>query len=57
MCADMALSGIKSIIPFDEVVIAMGKVGCAIPVSLRETSEGGTAATPTAKCITKEIFE
>lgn len=38
--ADMALAGIKSVIPADEVIDAMSRVGKAIPPSLRETSLG-----------------
>lgn len=47
VCADMALAGIKSMIPFDEVVEAMFKVGKALPMQLRETALGGLATTPT----------
>lgn len=54
--AEMALAGITSVVPFDEVVEAMFKVGNAMPCSLRETSLGGVAATPTAKKIEKEIL-
>lgn len=46
--ADMALAGVQSLIPFDEVVEAMYKVGRALPESLRETAKGGLAITPTA---------
>jgi len=49
--AEMALSGIKSLIPFDEVVNAMRRVGSQLPQSLRETGEGGVANTPTAKTL------
>ncbi len=49
VAAEMALAGVPSFIPFDEVVVAMGKVGRSIPSSLRETSEGGLAVTKTAK--------
>ncbi|MBE5778388.1 MAG: L-serine ammonia-lyase, iron-sulfur-dependent, subunit alpha [Clostridiales bacterium] len=42
--AQMALSGIQSPIPADEVILAMKKVGDAMPASLRETGEGGCAA-------------
>jgi len=42
--AQMALSGIKSPIPCDEVILAMKDVGDALPASLRETGEGGCAA-------------
>jgi L-serine dehydratase len=45
----MALSGIKSVIPFDEVVEAMAKVGRSLPEELRETGLGGIAATRTAQ--------
>jgi len=54
--ADMALAGIKSIIPVDEVIVAMGEVGKALPASLRETAEGGLADTPTARKIENELF-
>ncbi|NLC03652.1 MAG: L-serine ammonia-lyase, iron-sulfur-dependent, subunit alpha, partial [Tissierellia bacterium] len=47
--ADMALAGVQSLIPFDEVVEAMYKVGKALPESLRETALGGLAITPTAR--------
>lgn len=56
VCADMALAGIKSIIPADEVIVAMGEVGKALPHSLRETAEGGIAATPTARKIESKLF-
>ncbi|ABV34498.1 MULTISPECIES: L-serine ammonia-lyase, iron-sulfur-dependent, subunit beta [Pseudothermotoga] len=54
-CAEMALCGIKSIIPFDEVVEAMAKVGRSIPEELRETGLGGIASTETAKSILEKI--
>lgn len=50
--ADMAIAGIRSMIPADEVIDAMGQVGRALPVSLRETSLGGLAVTPSAKELT-----
>lgn len=50
-CADMALAGLTSPIPCDEVIDAMGAVGCALPSSLRETGQGGLAATPTGRRI------
>jgi len=54
--ADMALAGLESVIPCDEVIEAMHRVGCSIPVTLRETSMGGLATTKTAQEITKKIF-
>lgn len=54
--ADMALAGIVSKIPVDEVVDAMKEVGDSLPCSLKETAKGGLANTPTGKRMTKEIF-
>lgn len=54
--ADLALAGVKSIIPFDEVVEAMYNVGRALPVELRETALGGLAATPTGKKLMKKVL-
>ena len=45
--ADMALAGVESRIPVDEVIDAMRSVGDALPAALRETGAGGLAATPT----------
>lgn len=56
VAADMALAGVKSVIPPDEVISAMREIGLALPASLRETSEGGLAATPTGKKIAWELF-
>ena len=50
-CAELALSGIKSIVPFDEMVDAMYTVGKCLPASLRETAIGGCAGTPTGQSI------
>lgn len=47
--AEMALAGIGTAIPCDEVIDAMRAVGDALPSSLRETGEGGLAATATAR--------
>lgn len=46
--ADMAIAGIKSGIPFDEVMDAMKDIGCKMDISLKETAKGGLAITPTA---------
>ena len=53
---DMALAGIRSVIPADEVIQAMREVGESIPCSLRETAQGGLAATPTGKRIREQLF-
>ncbi len=47
--ADLALGGMRSIIPLDEVVEAMYRVGRQMPLDLRETAKGGIAASKTAK--------
>jgi L-serine dehydratase len=52
----MALAGITSIIPFDEVLEAMLKVGRSLPCELRETGTGGLAWTPTGRRIQEKIF-
>ena len=48
LCADMALAGIESVIPLDEVIDSMGQIGRMMAPALRETSQGGLAVTPTA---------
>lgn len=53
--AEMALAGIHSVIPPDEVIDAMGKIGHLLPASLRETSQAGLAVTPTGRRITDEL--
>ncbi|MDR5658050.1 L-serine ammonia-lyase, iron-sulfur-dependent, subunit alpha [Serpentinicella sp. ANB-PHB4] len=55
--AEMALAGVESIIPFDEVVDTMYRVGKCIPVELRETAMGGLAATPTGKKLMNDILK
>ncbi len=55
--AEMALAGIKGIIPFDETVKAMYTVGRKLPLELRETALGGMAATPTGCGLCKEIYK
>ncbi|MFA9464206.1 MAG: L-serine ammonia-lyase, iron-sulfur-dependent, subunit alpha [Velocimicrobium sp.] len=54
--ADLALGGMKSVIPPDQVIDAMYKVGKMLPLSLKETAMGGIANTPKGKQIAKEIF-
>lgn len=55
--AEMALSGIRSVIPPDEVIDAMADIGRMMPVALKETSDGGLAKTPTGKAIAKRLEE
>ncbi|HET6872882.1 MAG TPA: L-serine ammonia-lyase, iron-sulfur-dependent, subunit alpha [Sporolactobacillaceae bacterium] len=56
VAADMALAGIKSAIPCDEVIDAMYRIGLQMPRALRETAEGGLADTPTARAFEKKLF-
>ncbi|MGN0379093.1 MAG: L-serine ammonia-lyase, iron-sulfur-dependent, subunit alpha [Butyrivibrio sp.] len=53
--ADMSMAGIDSRVPPDEVIDAMRSVGKSIPEALRETGEGGLAATPSAVKITNSL--
>ncbi|NLW17871.1 MAG: L-serine ammonia-lyase, iron-sulfur-dependent, subunit alpha [Firmicutes bacterium] len=55
--ADLALAGQSSVIPADEVIEAMYRVGRMLPVELRETALGGIAASKTAKEIAKQLAE
>lgn len=48
LCADMALAGIESVIPLDEVIDSMGQIGRMMAPALRETSQGGLAVTQAA---------
>ena len=54
--ADMALAGVVSMIPTDEVIEAMHRIGQSMPSALRETAKGGLAATPTGKALQAKIF-
>lgn len=56
VAAELALAGIESTIPADEVILAMKKIGDAMSAALKETAEGGLAATPTGKRLCKKIF-
>ncbi len=55
--AQAALAGVESVIPMDEVVEAMVKIGEAMPRSLKETADGGLAMTPTGCRIRKELYQ
>jgi L-serine dehydratase len=56
VAADMALAGITSRIPCDEVIDAMYKIGQSMPTALKETAQGGLAATPTGRALEAKIF-
>jgi len=54
---DLALAGIKSVIPVDEVIQAMHQIGQAMPASLKETAQGGLAVTPTGCRLAKTFLK
>lgn len=56
VAAELALAGITSAIPADEVIWAMKKVGDAMSATLKETAEGGLAVTPTGKRLCQKVF-
>ena len=54
-CADMALAGITSRVPVDQVIDCMGDVGRRLPVEFRETALGGLAATPFGQSVKEQL--
>jgi L-serine dehydratase len=54
-CANMALAGFDSVIPLDEVIEAMDKVGKSLPPELRCTGRGGLSVTPQAGAIDSRL--
>lgn len=55
--ADMALAGITSRIPADEVIDAMKEVGDKMHPDFKETARGGTANTPTGRTVSERMNE
>ncbi|MGE5701955.1 MAG: L-serine ammonia-lyase, iron-sulfur-dependent, subunit alpha [Clostridia bacterium] len=56
VAADMSMAGITSVIPPDEVIEAMYRIGCSMPNTLKETAQGGLAATQTGRLIEAKVF-
>jgi L-serine dehydratase len=54
---ELTLAGIESVVPFDDVVLAMKQIGDALPAGLKETAAGGLAITPTGLAIKKRLEE
>lgn len=54
-CANMALGGLDAVIPLDEAIETMDRVGKSLPSELRCTGRGGLSITPTARSIEKEL--
>ena len=56
VAAELALAGVESHIPADEVIVAMKKIGDLMSPTLKETAEGGLAVTPTGKKLCEKVF-
>ena len=56
VAAELALAGVESHIPADEVIVAMKKVGDTMSPTLKETAEAGLATTPTGKKLCEKVF-
>jgi L-serine dehydratase len=54
--ADMAMAGMRSAIPSDEVIQVMYEVGSSMPEGHRETAKGGLATTPTGRAIMENLY-
>ena len=56
VAAEMAMAGIESVIPVDEVIDAMASVGNAMSCTLKETAQGGLAVSPTGLALANKLF-
>jgi len=56
VAAEMALAGVKSAIPLDEVIDTMDKIGKLMPCALKETAQGGLAVSPTGRRIQADFL-
>ena len=54
--SEMALAGVESYVPWDEVIEALYKVGQSIPLALRETAQGGLADTETGRTWKRKLW-
>jgi L-serine dehydratase len=54
-CANMALANYDAVIPLDEVIETMDRVGKSLPAALRCTALGGLSITPTSKKIEQRL--
>ena len=54
--AELACAGFKSVVPADEVVLAMKEVGDGMDERFKETSQGGLANTPTGRAIAEKLL-
>lgn len=56
LAADMSLAGVDSVIPVDEIIDAMARIGREMPKSIKETAMGGLATTTTGLCLKRKIY-
>jgi L-serine dehydratase len=56
-CANMALANFDAVIPLDEVIDTMDRVGKSLPTELRCTALGGLSITSTSKAIESKLIE
>ena len=56
-CANMALAGFDAVIPLDEVIDTMDRVGKMLPPELRCTALGGLSVTPTSQALASRLGE
>jgi L-serine dehydratase len=56
VAVDLALAGVESVIPPDEVIDAMASIGRRMDVRFKETAQGGLAATPTGKRLAELVW-
>ena len=54
--AELALAGVRSAIPADEVIDTLKRVGDGMPAALKETAQGGLAQTPAALALEQQVF-
>jgi len=54
-CANMALAGYNAVIPLDETIAAMDRVGKSLPMELSCTTLGGLSITATSKALEQKL--
>lgn len=57
MASDLSNAGIESIVPFEEVMVAMNNIAKQMPMSIRETSTGGLAVSKTGRRIAERLIK
>lgn len=57
MASDLSNAGVESIVPFEEVMVAMNNIAKQMPMSIRETSTGGLAVSKTGRRIAERLIK